>query len=77
MVIGDVGLAELSPTLRKAEARLGREVNATTYSASEFRSKVASGDHFLSTILRAPKQFLKGNQRDLDEIIGQQRRPEA
>jgi predicted nucleotidyltransferase len=77
MVIGDVGLAELSPALRKAEARLGREVNATTYSCSEFRHKVASRDHFLSAILRAPKQFLKGNQRDLDEIIGQQGRPEA
>ena len=71
MVIGDVGLAEVSPALRKAEARLGREVNATIYSCSEFRRKVASRDHFLSTILRAPKQFLKGNQRDLDEIIGQ------
>lgn len=77
MVIGDVGLAELAPALRKAEARLGREVNATSYSASEFRRKVASRDHFLSTILRGPKQFLKGNQRGLDEIIGEQGRPEA
>ena len=77
MVIGNVGLAELSSALRKAEARLGREVNATTYSCSEFRRKVAARDHFLSAILRAPKQFLKGNQRDLDEIIGQQGRAEA
>ena len=31
LVVGDVGLAELTPTLRKAEARLGREVNVTSY----------------------------------------------
>src|SRR5688572_19288962 len=48
MVIGSVGLAELTPPLRKAETRLGREINATSYSTREFRSKVAAKDHFLS-----------------------------
>ena len=36
LVIGAVGLAELAPALRKAEGRLGREVNVTSYSAKEF-----------------------------------------
>lgn len=75
MVIGSVGLADLSPALRKAEARLGRDVNVTSYSASEFRKKVAVKDHFLSEILRRPKQFVKGSQHELDEVIGEQRRP--
>ncbi len=70
MAIGGVGLADLSPALRKAEAGLGREVNVTSYSASEFRAKAASKDHFLLTVLRGPKEFVKGNQRDLDKIIG-------
>ncbi len=70
MVIGKVGLAELAPALRKAEGRLGREVNATSYSAAEFRSKIAAKDHFLATVLRGPKQFVEGSQRDLDAIIG-------
>src|SRR5215468_9898862 len=47
MVVGKVGLAELSPALRKAEKRLGREINVTNYSVDEFRKKVAQGDHFL------------------------------
>jgi uncharacterized protein len=68
MVLGDAGLAVLSPALRKAESRLGREVNVTNYSASEFRSKAASGEHFIATVLRGPKDFVKGSQRDLDEI---------
>ena len=48
MVIGDVGLAELAPPLRKAEKRLGREVNVTNYSVDEFRKKVAQNDHFVA-----------------------------
>jgi predicted nucleotidyltransferase len=74
MVIGSVGLAELTPALRKAETRLGREVNATSYSTREFRNKVAAKDHFLSEVLSGPRQFVKGDQRDLDEIVGKPRR---
>lgn len=72
MVIGNVGLAELAPSLRKAEKRLGREVNVTSYSVDEFRKKVAQGDHFLTTVLKSSFQFVKGEQRDLDAITRQQ-----
>lgn len=71
MVIGNVGLAELAPALRKVEARLGREVNVTNYSVREFRKRIAAKDHFVSTVLRGPKRFVKGTQRDLDEAIGE------
>ena len=70
MVIGKAGLADLSPALRKAEQRLGREVNATVYSPEEFREKVKSRDHFLTTILRGRKHFVRGCSSDLDEIVG-------
>ena len=71
MVIGDVGLAELSPSLRKAEKRLGREINVTNYSVDEFRKKVAQGDDFLASVLKGDLQFVKGEQRDLDAITRQ------
>ena len=70
MVIGRAGIADLSPSLRKAEQRLGREVNVTTYSQEEFREKIKSHDHFLAAVLRGRKQFLKGSQSDLDELAG-------
>jgi predicted nucleotidyltransferase len=69
MVIGKAGLADLSPALRKAEAQLGREINVTTYS-EEFRKRIKSRDHFLTAVLRERKQFVKGGQRELDEIVG-------
>jgi predicted nucleotidyltransferase len=68
MVIGTVGLGDLAPSLRKAEKRLGREVNVTNYSVDEFRRKVAEGDHFLTTVLKGSLQLVKGEQRDLDAI---------
>ena len=55
LVIGAVGLAELAPALRKVEARLGREVNVTSYSPQEFGKKVTAKDHFLSEVLQVPK----------------------
>ena len=70
MVIGRAGLADLSPALRKAEARLGREVNVTAYSPEEFLQKIKSGDHFVTAVLRGRKQFVKGRQSDLDELVG-------
>jgi len=70
LVIGRAGLSDLSPALRKAEERLGREVNVTAYSPEEFQEKVESRDHFLTTVLRGRKQFVKGSQSELDEIVG-------
>jgi predicted nucleotidyltransferase len=75
LVVGEVGLADLTPPLRRAEARLGREVNVTNYSRREFRKKAAAKDHFLSAVLRGPKTFVTGEQRDVDAIIGKPRRP--
>lgn len=71
MVIGRAGLVDLSTPLRRAEVRLGREINVTSYSPAEFRKKVHSGDHFLNTVLRGRKKFVKGGPGDLDEIVGQ------
>jgi hypothetical protein len=58
--MGAVGLAELAPALRKVEARLGRDVNVTSYPAQEFRQKIAAKDDSLIEILRCPKELLKG-----------------
>jgi len=71
MVVSRAGLADLSLVLRKAEERFGREVNVTAYSPpEEFRAKIKSRDHFLAAVLRGRKQFLKGGQSDLDELVG-------
>jgi len=70
IVVGKAGLADLSAALRKAEQRLAREVNATVYSPEEFREKVKSQDHFLTTVMKGRKHFVRGGQSDLDELAG-------
>jgi DNA-binding transcriptional ArsR family regulator len=69
LVVGDIGPADLATVLRTVETRLGREVNATRYTAREFRMKIAAKDHFLSDVLRGPKHFVKGDQRDLVNAV--------
>lgn len=71
MLVGAVGLADLAPALRRAERSLGRPVNPVLYSIDEFQRKVKSHDHFLSTVSNGTKQFIKGDEHDLETIAGQ------
>jgi hypothetical protein len=51
MIIGQVGLAELTPALRRAEGRLARAVTPTLYTREEFATKLHAGYHFLKPVL--------------------------
>lgn len=66
LVVGEITLATLTPMLRAAEARLGREVNASVYPAREFREKIRRGTPFLKRILAGPKLFVVGD----DDVLG-------
>ena len=68
MIVGDVGLAELVPGLRRAEKALSREINPTIYSPREFLQKRKQGDSFISTVLSDSKIFLKGTDSELEAL---------
>jgi predicted nucleotidyltransferase len=68
VVVGDLGLSDVSGALRGAEDRLSRAVNATVYSESEVTAKVAAGHHFLRAVLQGEKIFLIGSQHELEEL---------
>jgi predicted nucleotidyltransferase len=68
MIVGDLGLSDLVPSLRRAEQRFGRPVNPTVYSIIEFKTKIRSHDHFLTAVLQGAKQFLKGNDGELAAV---------
>jgi len=65
MLIGQVGLAELTPALRRAEAQLGRAVNPTLYTREEFATKLQAGHHFLKAVLDGEKLFILGDPHEL------------
>lgn len=71
MMIGQVGLADVSSPLRKAERRLNRAVNPATYTADEFVGKLKSNNHFICTVLRSKKLFVLGDSGEFASTFGQ------
>ncbi len=65
MIVGEVGFGEIVSALRSTEDKLGREVNPSVFATDEWRKRVVSSDHFITTILREEKLFLIGDEQDL------------
>jgi DNA-binding transcriptional ArsR family regulator len=70
MLIGQVGLADVSSPLRKAERRLHRAVNPTTYTTDAFAAKVKSNHHFIAAVMRSKKLFLLGDPVEFVRTLG-------
>jgi len=71
MVLGSVGLAELARAMRPVERRLRREVNFTVFREAEFRRQLRAGSHFLTSVLKGRKTFIRGDARELETITRQ------
>jgi predicted nucleotidyltransferase len=65
MVIGDMGLRELSRRLAGVSETLGREVNPHALRPAEFSKRRESGDHFITSVMASPKIFMVGSEDDL------------
>lgn len=66
MVLSDtLGYGELMAALHPLTEDLGREVNPTLYSSTEFRAKRAAGQAFLARVLEQPKVWVIGSEHDL------------
>ena len=70
MVVGRATLENVLATVGKIEASLRRAVNPTVYSPAEFKVKLASGSHFLNSVVRGEKIFLIGDEDELSEVGG-------
>jgi predicted nucleotidyltransferase len=68
MVIGNVGLRELSRRLAGVSETLGREVNPHALHVTEFRKRLDSGDHFITSVTASPKIFVVGGENDLTRL---------
>jgi predicted nucleotidyltransferase len=68
MVIGDLGLRDLSGLLCGIEEKIGREINPHVLHGDEFRRRVRAKEHFVSRIMESPKIFIIGSQHDLETM---------
>ncbi len=70
MVVGKATLGEILSRLSTVEKSIGRPINPTVYSVDEFKSKLASGNHFLTAVLKGQKIFLRGDEDELRKVGG-------
>jgi hypothetical protein len=71
MIVGDVQFGEVVSALGPAQRTLGREINPAVFPASEFRSKLSSGNHFLQAVMKGKKVFVVGNEHELTELAAE------
>jgi predicted nucleotidyltransferase len=72
MVLGDASFSEVVSALRPAQKALGREINPTVFPASEFRSKLAAGNHFLRSVMKEKRLFVLGTENELAKLASKQ-----
>jgi len=70
LVVGKATLDKTLSQLSTVERKIGRPSNPTVYSVSEFKSKLASGNHLLNAVLKEQKVFLLGDEDELRKVGG-------
>ena len=70
MVVGKASIDDVISHLASVEKNTGRPINPTVYSVSEFKAKIADGNHFLRAVLKDPKVFLVGGEDELGKVGG-------
>lgn len=60
MIVGEVTLDEVLAQLTPVEPQIGRPINPTLYSVSDFKTKIDSGNHFLRSVMQGKRVFLIG-----------------
>jgi predicted nucleotidyltransferase len=65
IVIGDVDLTTFSPIIALMESDLNRPVNYAIFSEHEWKSRLETGEPFVTNIVHAPKVMLVGEVKDV------------
>ncbi len=68
MVVGEATIDEVLSRIVAVEKHLGRPISPTVYSVAEFKSKLASGNYFVNSVLKGKKVFLLGDKDELGKV---------
>ena len=72
MVLGNAPFSDVVSALGSAQRVLGREINPTVFPVSEFRSKLAAGNHFLRSVMKERRLFVLGTEHELAMLASKQ-----
>ena len=64
-IIGNLGLRTVSKLLSGPSMKIGREINPHVMIAKEFRNRIETGEHFISSVIESQKLFIIGSENDL------------
>ena len=70
MVVGKATLDQVLSRVSATGRAIGRSINPTVYSVAEFKSKLATENHFLISVLKGQKVFLLGDEDKLRKMGG-------
>jgi predicted nucleotidyltransferase len=70
MVIGNLGLRDVTRLLSDTEGKILREINPHVYSENEFSEKYKKQDHFVSQLVAGAKIFIIGMEDEFKKMAG-------
>ena len=70
MVIGGLGLRDVTKLLSNTEGKILREINPHVFSENEFIKKNKEQDHFISQVVSGAKIFIIGSNDELKTMVG-------
>lgn len=68
LVVGHVSMREVGDVLYDLQKQISREINPSVYSEKSFRTKIASGDVFLTEVLKGQRILLIGDEHELTKL---------
>lgn len=68
-VVGDISSKNLQEFISVIENDTKREINPTIYSAKELKEKYKTKNRFISSVVKGPKLFLKGDENALRRLV--------
>jgi len=67
-VVGNIRLDELVSSLSQVEQAIGREINPTLYSTTEFKKKWSQNNHFLKSVAKSEKEYVIGSEDEFRRL---------
>ena len=68
-IIGDISSKDLQEAVSNIESQTKREINHTVYSAKELKEKYKAKNHFILSVIKEEKIFLKGDEHALRKLV--------
>jgi len=67
-VVGTIRLDELVSALSNVEQAVGREINPTLFSTTEFKKKWSQRNHFLKSVAKSEKEYVVGSEDEFKRL---------